>query len=185
MGRFLVVAGLVAALVAACVATGDLEFIAGTPGPPETVRDVEGIVQAAHRRRANETARAVNELLHLAAVRGGKGGSRLLREELPPLAAQLAGELPPVLDEIRAVEATTPVGNACQQAVIRLLERDVWLFRQLASEPAGGRPTAKMIERFVASYEANARGYEADVKKCLALASADERPAVADLMAAL
>ena len=89
--------------------------------------------------------------------------------------------LPATLGEIRAVEVATPLGAACQQAALRLLERDGWVFRGLA----GGKPTAKAIERFVAGYEANARGYEADLEKCLALASADERPAVAHLMGAL
>ena len=181
MGRFLVVAGLVAVLVAACVATGDIEFFVGASHPPEAVREVEGIVEAAHRHGAEETALAVGELLHVAEVRGGRAGLRLLREGLPPLAARLVDELPATLGEIRAVEVATPLGAACRQAALRLLERDGWVFRELA----GGKPTAKAIERFVAGYEANARGYEADVEKCLALASADERPAVAHLMGAL
>ena len=106
---------------------------------------------------------------------------RLLREGLPPLAARLVGELPATLGEIRAVEVATPLGAACRQAALRCSNAMGWVFRELA----GGKPTAKAIERFVAGYEANARGYEADVEKCLALASADERPAVAHLMGAL
>ena len=185
MRSFLVGVALVAAaLVAVGVASSDFHIYlwSGDPDePPAAVRDVHRMAEAAHRTGAYETTGAVNELVTLAAARGGRPGLRLLQEQLPPLAAQLAGQLPTAINDVQAVEMETPVGVACRQAVLRLLARLEWLSRDLTGRAA----TEKALRRFITSSEAVGRSYDADLEKCLALTDANERAAVARVMLAL
>jgi hypothetical protein len=184
MRPLLLLAVIIVALLAGLVASGEVHvsFVKGEFEPQTAVHDVQLIAEAAHRHGADETALAVSQLVGVAAERGGTPGSQLLQKRLPPLAAQLVGQLPATMAEVRAVEVETQAGEACRQAALRLLARDEWLYREVGAEAVRSKPTEQAIRGFVTGYEANARGYEADVEECLALARPDERRAVADLM---
>jgi hypothetical protein len=175
------------AIVAVLGATGAIkfEFFAVSSGPPPAIRDALAIAAAADSTQADEAAGGVFELLHVAIAAGRARGSRLIRQQLPPLAAQIDADAPVARGRVLGVYVKTPVGLSCRTAVSRLMAQEQWLVRTFADDVARSPSTPTAVRRFNARWQALGRWWGAEVTACAAGAAPAERADVEATMHSL
>jgi hypothetical protein len=149
------------------------------------VRDVLAVAEAADRGQADDTSRALRELLNLARSRGGEPGAALVREHLPALATTLDTAFSLAGADVQAVEVKTDVGTACRRAVLRAIALQKSTVRDFAARIERTKATWRAVARFKRAMGSLDRSYESEVGECLALARPQERPTIDRLMHAL
>jgi hypothetical protein len=124
----------------------------------------------------NASERHVFRLLARASAMQRQAGAKLVRRNLPALAATVDAQMPAARRAVAAAPVTTPLGWSCREAVYRLFDREQQLFRAFALQVASDASTWRAAARFGAGFKASNRRYAADIDACAAHASPEERP---------
>jgi hypothetical protein len=176
---------LIAAVAVLAVTTGLLklkvEFFTGnaSAGPTPAVLDAMAIANA---RMSVDGGAAENQVGGLVAVASKTGKSRgvlLIRQQLPPLAAQFEHIAPLIRERLLVVDVKTPVGRRCRVAALRFLAQEEWAVHRFTEDVALSRSMTTVVRRFKARVLALARRWVAQINACDAGLPPDERAGVA------
>jgi hypothetical protein len=91
-------------------------------------------------------------LLDTAERTGGARGARLIREQLPALAARVEADAPNYRERLAALDLRTSYGRKCRVTFVRLNEGKRWFLYTFANEVARSRSTWPVVRRFRARW---------------------------------
>ena len=177
---------MVLAIVAVLGVTGAIkfEFFAGTVSadPSPAVRDAMAIVTAADSTDGGDALQRIRALLDIAGKAGN--GGLLIRQQLPPLAAQFDRAAPVIHGRLLSVRVKTSTGRKCREATMRLIALEQWVLRTFNEDVALHGATGA-ARRFTRRWLALGRWWAGRINACDAGLPTEEQAGVAQVMARL
>ena len=101
---------------------------------------------------ATNSSDSIFALLDTAERTGGARGARLIREQLPPLAARIESDAPNYRERLAALDLRTSYGRKCRTTFLRVNEEKRWFLYTFASDVARSRSTWPVVRRFRARW---------------------------------
>jgi len=145
----------VAGILSFLVLTGkvDIPWPHRTSGEPAAkFQDAITLAEVTNSSDSVVATQSIFALLDTAERMGGARGARLIREQLPPLAARVEADAPNYRERLAAVDVRTSYGRRCRSTFLRLNEQKRWFLFNFANEVGRSRSTWLVVRRFKARW---------------------------------
>ena len=120
--------------------------------PAVKAQDLIALSAATNSSDSVVASQSIFALLDTAERTGGARGARLIREQLPPLAARIESDAPNYRERLAALDLRTSSGRKCRTTFLRVNEEKRWFLYTFASDVARSRSTWPVVRRFRARW---------------------------------
>jgi hypothetical protein len=120
--------------------------------PAITVQEVAMLSAATNDSDSVVASQEIFALLDTAQRAGGPRGARLIREQLPSLAARVEADAPVLHQRLAALDLRTSESRTCRTELLRANEQKRWFMYTFNNEVARSRSTWPVVRQFRARW---------------------------------
>jgi hypothetical protein len=120
--------------------------------PAVKIQELNALIDATNSSDSVLASQSIFALLDTAETVGGARGARLIREQLPSLAARVEADAPRFRERLDAIDVRTSYGRKCRVTLLRVNEQKRWFLYTFAHDIARSRSTWLVVRRFRARW---------------------------------
>jgi hypothetical protein len=131
-----------------------ISILQGSSGEPAAnFQDLTTLAAVTNNSDSVMASQSIFALLNTAQRIGGTRGARLIREQLPPLAARIEADAPHYRERLAAVNVRTSYGRRCRSELLRVNEQKRYFQYNFAAQVGRSRSTWPVVRRFRARWD--------------------------------